>query len=133
MKTIFISFISGLVFSIGLIISQMINPSKVRGFLNIFGDWDFTLALVMGGAVITNFITFKLILKKSPLIGEKFYLPVKNTIDRRLVIGSSLFGIGWGLIGICPGPAIVNIATFQTPVLIFVAAMLTGMLIGKKV
>ncbi len=127
-----IGLIGGLLFSVGLVVSGMINPKKVIGFLDAFGDWDMSLAFVMGGAVIVNLIVFRLILKREPVYNDKHNLPASNRhITKRLVIGSVLFGIGWGLVGICPGPAIVNLVTLQKNAVLFVAAMLVGMLAFK--
>ncbi|MBD64842.1 MAG: YeeE/YedE family protein [Halobacteriovoraceae bacterium] len=120
MKTFFISLISGIIFAIGLSISGMINPHKVKGFLDIFGNWDYSLAFVMGGAVGLNYFTFKYFEKKHEL-------NTPTAIDKNLIIGSALFGIGWGLIGICPGPGIVNLINFDLGILVFVVAMLLGM------
>ena len=131
MKT-FMSLIAGLIFSTGLVILGMINPDKVIGFLDVFGSWDYSLAFVMGGAVLLNLITFKFLkMKESPFLGDKFEWPNANEIDSKLVIGSSMFGVGWGLIGICPGPGIVNLATFEPKILVFVISMLTGMFVFK--
>ena len=131
MSTMF-SFLSGLVFSIGLVISGMINPKKVIGFLDIFGQWDYSLAFVMGGAVVFNLVSFKLLKKKSsPLFTKEFNLPTAVKIDRSLIIGSALFGVGWGIAGICPGPGIVNIVTLEPKVLVFIISMIVGM-IGFK-
>lgn len=130
--TILISFISGLIFSIGLGLSGMVNPQKVIGFLDIFGEWDFALAFVMAGAVAINFIAFKLLNGFSkPICAPKFHWPTAKYVDRKLVIGSSLFGVGWGLIGICPGPGLVNIVTLEPKMLVFVLSMITGMLAFK--
>lgn len=125
--------LSGLVFSVGLVVSGMINPQKVKGFLDIFGDWDYALIFVMGGAVAFNMLAYLIIFKSVPFIGSQFFLPTKKVVDKNLVIGSSLFGIGWGLTGICPGPGIVNLVTLNSNIFIFVASMIVGMLIFKKV
>ncbi len=122
-----ISFLAGFIFTIGLTVSGMINPEKVKGFLDIFGDWDYSLAFVMGGAVVFNFIAFKFLIKKKPVFASSHNLPTKLIVDRDLIIGAILFGIGWGLIGICPGPGIVNLITMETNIFIFVGSMLTGM------
>ena len=122
-----IAIVGGVLFSIGLVISGMINPNKVIGFLDIFGNWDYALAFVMGGAVIVNLILFPFILKKKPLCDETHHLPSNKQVDKKLIIGSALFGIGWGLVGICPGPGIVNLVTFDTKALAFVGAMIVGM------
>ena len=131
---IFFSFLSGVIFSIGLIISGMTNPQKVIGFLDIFGDWDYALVFVMGGAVCLNLLTFKLIAQKEkPLYSSHFDWPLKKSIDKKLILGASLFGLGWGLVGICPGPGVVNLITLNPKVLVFVACMLVGMFIGRRV
>jgi uncharacterized membrane protein YedE/YeeE len=115
-----ISFISGVIFSIGLIISGLIDPQKIVGFLDFFGDWDYDLALVMASAVLFNFLTFKFILKlKKPILTNYFFLPTKETIDFPLILGSILFGIGWGMIGLSPGPAIVNLIHGNTKIIMF--------------
>lgn len=126
------SFISGFIFSLGLVISGMTNPDKVIGFLDIFGKWDYALAFVMGGAVIFNVVSFKFIKKRnSPLFGEKIEWPTKKDIDKKLLVGSSLFGIGWGIAGICPGPGIANLVTLNPKVIVFVISMVIGMLLFK--
>jgi uncharacterized protein len=122
------SFACGLVFGLGLLISGMTEPSKVLGFLDIFGAWDATLAFVMAGAVAVSAIGFALARRRSaPLLATSFAWPTRRDIDAPLVAGSALFGIGWGLAGICPGPALVDLAGLGAPILVFVAAMLVGM------
>ena len=122
------SFIVGLVFGIGLLISGMTEPSKVLGFLDIFGAWDATLVFVMAGAVAVSAIGFALARSRgAPLLAPSFAWPTRRDIDAPLVIGSALFGVGWGLVGICPGPALVNLAALSAPIIIFVAAMVLGM------
>lgn len=123
-------FASGLLFGLGLVVSQMINPAKVIGFLDLAGDWDPSLALVMATAVAVTIPFFSLILKRErPLFEAKFSLPEKTDLDLRLVSGAALFGIGWGLAGLCPGPALVGVTSLNSSVLIFVAAMSLGMLL----
>jgi uncharacterized membrane protein YedE/YeeE len=123
-------FASGLLFGLGLVVSQMINPAKVIGFLDLAGDWDPSLALVMATALAVTIPFFRLILKrKSPLFEANFSLPDKTDLDLRLISGAVLFGIGWGLAGLCPGPALVGLTSLDSSVLIFVAAMLGGMLL----
>lgn len=118
---------SGIIFGIGLAISQMVNPQKVVGFLDVTGNWDPSLALVMGGAVAVTFIAFRLTRNsQSPLFDSMFHRPGKTRIDAPLVIGSAVFGIGWGLSGYCPGPGIATLATGSTEALVFVAAMIAG-------
>lgn len=119
---------SGLLFGAGLTISGMTDPHRVRGFLDIFGHWDPTLAFVMGGAVIVMAVAWRLRLRMAaPVFGEKFSLPDRTDLDARLIIGSALFGIGWGMAGLCPGPAVASLALAPMKVLPFVAAMLAGM------
>lgn len=130
---ILFSFISGFIFSLGLVIAGMTNPDKIIGFLNIFGEWDYALAFVMGGAVIFNVLSFKFIKRQnSPLFGTKFEWPTNNDIDKKLIIGSSLFGIGWGIAGICPGPGVANLITLNPKAIVFVISLLLGMYIFKK-
>lgn len=131
MKSIITSFTSGIIFSIGLSISGMTNPGKVKGFLDVFGNWDISLAFVMIGAIGLNFFTFKKITNKKPLFSDDHFLPTKKDIDRRLILGSSIFGIGWGLLGICPGPGIVNLVTLNSNAILFVISMTSGMLAFK--
>lgn len=122
-----IALLSGFLFSLGLIVSQMVNPAKVLNFLDVFGAWDPTLALVMGGALLVTVPAFRLILRRPhPLFAQRFSLPAKTQVDRRLIGGGIIFGIGWGLAGICPGPALVALASGLPPVLGFVAAMAAG-------
>ncbi len=129
MKNI-ITFISGLVFGLGLIISGMTNPAKVIGFLDITGNWDASLAFVMLGAITVGFFAFSHVeAKKITLFHEQIQLPEKVKITKRLIIGSMLFGAGWALAGFCPGPAIVALGAGYKKALIFVIAMLVGMLV----
>ena len=119
---------SGLLFGAGLTISGMTDPQRVRGFLDFFGDWDPTLAFVMGGAVLVMAVAWRLRTRMStPVFGEKFALPDRTDIDAPLVIGSALFGIGWGIAGLCPGPAVASLALSPMHALPFVVAMLAGM------
>jgi uncharacterized membrane protein YedE/YeeE len=122
------SFIVGLIFGIGLIFAGMTDPSKVIGFLDIAGNWDPSLAFVMGGAILVGFIAFRFANKRTTnFIGGAMHLPTKNDIDRRLIIGSLLFGAGWGMAGFCPGPAITSLGTGNPKAVIFVVAMVAGM------
>jgi uncharacterized membrane protein YedE/YeeE len=119
---------AGLVCGLGLTISQMVNPAKVVAFLDIFGDWDPSLALVMGGAVIVTFIGYRLVwLRKVPLLAPRFERPIDRRIGWRLATGAVLFGAGWGLVGLCPGPAISALGFGGWPALGFLAAMAAGM------
>ena len=124
------SLLAGLVFGLGLIISGMTDPSKVTGFLDLAGAWDPSLALVMGGAIGVGLIAFRLARKRSKAIfGGPIQLPAARQIDRRLVLGGLTFGVGWGLAGFCPGPALASLATGGSKPLIFTLAMLVGMAI----
>ena len=127
-----ISLISGTIFGIGLVVSQMINPEKVLGFLDLFGNWDPSLAFVMIGALIVSSPLFHLIKNKDkPLFAEKFNYSNNKEINNKLVIGSALFGAGWGLGGLCPGPAISSIALLNVNSIIFVVAMFVGFYLAK--
>ncbi|MGG6238796.1 DUF6691 family protein [Nodosilinea sp. AN01ver1] len=120
---------AGLLFGLGLGFSQMIDPQRVIGFLDVAGNWDATLAFVMGGAVLMTLISFRFILRQpAPLLGAKFYVPTRSDIDRPLVLGAALFGIGWGLGGYCPGPAIAALGLGSANPLLFLAAMIAGSL-----
>jgi len=121
------SFLAGLIFGLGLIVAGMANPAKVLGFLDLAGAWDPSLALVMAGAIAVGVGAFSLMRKRThSLLGAPMRLPSADRIDRRLVLGSLLFGVGWGLAGICPGPALV-LAGYGLPKgLVFIAAMIAG-------
>lgn len=124
------SFVCGLIFGFGLLISGMTQPVKVLGFLDIFGRWDPTLAFVMAAALVVSGIGFALVRQgRRPLLATQYLWPTRTDIDRRLVVGSVLFGIGWGLVGLCPGPALVNLAGLMPSVMVFVLAMAAGMII----
>ncbi len=122
------SLLAGLVFGLGLIVSGMANPAKVLGFLDLAGAWDPSLVLVMGGAIAVGAIAFFAARKRVvSLLGSPMRLPTSRDIDRRLVGGSLLFGIGWGIAGFCPGPGLVALGMGEVKALVFVAAMLAGM------
>jgi len=122
-------FVVGLLFGVGLMASGMTDPGKVIGFLDLFGAWDPSLALVMGGAVVVGFFAFALAKKRTTtFLGGALRFPTSTQMDKPLVIGSLLFGAGWGLGGFCPGPALVSMADGQSKAMLFVAAMLVGML-----
>ena len=124
------SLLAGLLFGLGLIVSGMVNPGKVLGFLDVAGQWDPSLMLVMGGAIAVGWVAFGIAKKRAlTLIGEKIDLPTSTIIDLRLIWGSALFGIGWGLGGFCPGPALVGVGMGLPSALIFVAAMIAGMVL----
>ena len=128
--SIFSAFIAGLVFGIGLILSGMSDPAKVIGFLDIAGRWDPSLAFVMAGAIAVGVFAFALAGRRSAtFLGDAMRLPQRRDIDVRLVLGSVIFGIGWGLAGFCPGPALVASAAGETKAALFVLAMLVGMAI----
>ena len=128
--TVVIAAIVGLIFGLGLLVSGMANPHKVLGFLDLAGPWDPSLALVMGGAVAVGLVGFALASKRQrSLLGEPMQLPTRKDIDAPLVIGAALFGIGWGLAGYCPGPALIGITAGMTSAIIFSAAMLAGMVL----
>ncbi|MFG6490373.1 DUF6691 family protein [Roseateles sp. BYS78W] len=120
--------LAGLVFGLGLILSGMASPAKVLGFLDLAGSWDPSLALVMVGAIAVGLVAFAIARRRTTtLLGVRLWLPTVTAIDRRLVVGSLLFGIGWGLAGFCPGPALVALGMGVPKAVVFVAAMLAGM------
>ena len=122
------SLLSGLVFGLGLIVSGMADPAKVLGFLDVTGHWDPSLAFVMAGAIAVGVLAFAAAGRRTrSVLGAEMRLPTARGIDRRLVAGSMLFGIGWGIAGFCPGPALVSLGMGEAKALIFVAAMLAGM------
>ncbi len=130
MRTI-VALFCGAIFGAGLTVSDMINPQRVLNFLDFAGTWDPTLMFVMGGALITTAFGYRAVFQaRMPLMGDKFNLPIAQSIDWRLVGGAGLFGIGWGLAGVCPGPAVVDLATMRPEVFAFVGAMLIGMLVA---
>ena len=125
---IFIVIANGLLFGLGLIVSGMANPAKVLGFLDIFGRWDASLAFVMGGAVVVTAIGFRTIFKaQKPLYAGQFSIPSRTDIDLPLVGGATLFGVGWALVGLCPGPAIAAMTAAPESTGVFVISMLIGM------
>ena len=128
-----VAFAAGLLFALGLGIGGMTQPSKVIGFLDVAGDWDPSLAFVMGGALLVYAIVARLALARpAPMLETKFFVPTRRDIDRPLVLGAVLFGAGWGLAGYCPGPALVSLASGRAAVIVFVAAMLLGMWIEQR-
>ncbi len=129
MPLVLASFACGLIFGAGLLISGMTDTTKVLGFLDIFGAWDATLAFVMAGAVAVSSVGFALAKRRgAPVFSAQSLWPTRKDIDAPLVAGAVLFGIGWGLVGLCPGPALVNLAGLGWPVIAFVAAMAVGMI-----
>ena len=128
----FISLLSGLLFGFGLALAQMTNPAKIIDFLDFSGTWDPTLALVMGGAVLVTLISFRFILRHPhPLLGGGFQLPTRSDIDIPLVAGAAIFGIGWGLGGLCPGPGIAAIAQGIWEPVVFTLGLAGGMLVFR--
>ena len=120
--------VSGTLFGAGLTLSGMTDPARVRGFLDVFGAWDPTLVFVMGGAVLVMAVAWRIRNRMgTPIFAERFSLPDRNDLDGRLITGSILFGIGWGIAGLCPGPAVASLALSPLSVLPFVLAMLAGM------
>jgi|APTNR8051073442_1049403.scaffolds.fasta_scaffold05222_7 hypothetical protein len=129
---LFVAFVTGSLFGVGLTVSHMIDPPKILSFLDVAaiarGAWDPSLALVMAGALTVTYVGYALALRRrQPLLAPAFALPTRRDIDVRLVAGSALFGLGWGLVGFCPGPALAAVATGSGKALVFVAAMLSGM------
>lgn len=123
---------SGLVFGLGMAISGMTNTERVQGFLDLAGQWDPTLAFVMGAGLVVTFIGYKFILKNpAPLFADTFAMPGKRDIDKALIIGAVLFGIGWGLVGYCPGPAIAGLSYGYSATLLFVPIMIIGLLLAR--
>ncbi|RIJ21677.1 YeeE/YedE family protein [Henriciella barbarensis] len=121
--------LAGLTFGLGLVISQMVNPAKVIAFLDLFGNWDPSLAFVMGAALIVTAIGYRLVwLRQRPVLADSFQVPGNRKVDAKLATGAVLFGIGWGLVGLCPGPAIAALTIGGGPALGFLAAMAVGML-----
>lgn len=129
-----VSLVSGTLFGAGLAVGTMTNPVRVRGFLDVFGDWDPTLAFVMGGAVLVMGIAWRIQPRlKRPIFADGFSLPDRRDLDGRLLLGAAIFGVGWGIAGLCPGPAFAGLAMAPLPALVFVAAMLAGMAAARLV
>ena len=123
-----VTYLAGLIFGVGLCISGMNRPEKVLGFLDIAGLWDPSLAFVMAGAIGVAFFAFRLAATRARAwLGDPMRLPTSTTVDRRLLAGSAIFGLGWGLAGVCPGPAIVDLGFLDPRAAVFVVAMLAGM------
>ena len=122
-------FVCGFIFGLGLLISGMTQPTKVLNFLDLFGAWDPSLAVVMVAALAVSGVGFAVVKQRAPLLAPRNLWPSRTDIDRPLLIGSALFGIGWGLVGLCPGPALENLATLSPRVIVFVSAMAAGMVL----
>ena len=134
MKLIFSAFASGLIFGLGLIISQMVNPAKVLAFLDIFGDWDPTLAVVMGAAVAASALGHFVAKRRGvPVFASRLEIPMRRDLEPRLLAGAAIFGVGWGLVGFCPGPALTALPLGLWQVFVFVASMLAGMALFRFV
>ncbi len=132
MRSLVSSFVSGALFGAGLTVSQMVNPAKVVGFLDFAGSWDPSLALVMASALAVSAVAYRMALRRpAPLCAAEFHVPTSRRIDGRLVVGSALFGVGWGIAGFCPGPALVSASFGLTQPVLFVVAMLAGMAIWE--
>ena len=129
----FVSFIVGALFGLGLLTSGMTDTTKVQGWLDIFGNWDPTLAFVMGGAIIPMAIAWQLTRGRKPVLAAAFPAPPEPTRGRNLVVGSTLFGLGWGLAGLCPGPALASLSFGGIGGLLFVLAMIAGMAIAPPI
>ncbi len=124
--------LAGVLFSVGLAVAGMTQPEKVLSFLDFFGAWDPSLAFVMLGAITVYFSANRFALKRSaPILDSVFHLPARRDIDSKLLLGAAVFGVGWGLAGYCPGPALSSLATLKVPVLVFCAAMACGMLVPE--
>ncbi|MDA8870171.1 YeeE/YedE family protein [Rhizobiaceae bacterium] len=130
---ILFGFLSGLVFGVGLVISGMSDPAKVLNFLDVLGPWDPSLAFVMGGASVTAFIGYRLVWRREkPVLTGNFDIPTNTAIDRPLLTGATLFGIGWGVGGFCPGPAWTALPLLAPGTLVFIPAMLIGLWLGSR-
>lgn len=128
MRAALVSLTSGTLFGAGLALGGMTDPARVRGFLDLFGDWDPTLAFVMGGAVLVMAIAWRIVPRLTqPLIDDQFHLPTRSDLTPSLIGGAALFGVGWGIAGLCPGPGIAALVIEPMAAAIFVAAMLAGM------
>lgn len=132
MREIMAGLLTGLLFGLGLCLSGMTSPAIVQGFLDIAGDWNPTLIFVMAGGVVVTFLGYRLVVPKTrPLWASGFLLPSAKAIDAPLISGAAIFGVGWGLAGYCPGPAMVSLASGRSAVFIFVVAMLAGMILVR--
>jgi uncharacterized membrane protein YedE/YeeE len=133
MARVAVAFAVGIIFALGLAVSEMINPARVIGFLNVTGRWDPTLLLVMAGALAVTVPMFPLILRRSkPLLAPQFSLPTKTRVDPPLILGAVIFGVGWGLVGFCPGPALAALASGSPEVMLFVSAMVVGQWLASR-
>ena len=132
MKNAIIAFVTGFVFAVGLAVGGMTQPAKVVAFLDFLGNWDPSLAFVMGGAIAVYLPLYKLATQRNtPMFAARFLIPTRRDLDRRLLIGAGLFGIGWGLGGFCPGPALTSVGSLMPAALVFTAAMFAGFLLHR--
>ena len=132
MKQLFITAIAGFIFGLGLSISQMINPDRVLNFLDVSGNWDPTLLFTMAGALMVTLFSFRITLKRNkPVLANNFRLPSRSDIDNKLVMGAALFGIGWGMTGYCPGPAVASLGLGSINSIIIVLSITSGFLLHK--
>jgi len=128
------AFLAGFVFALGLGVSGMTDTTKVIGFLTLGENWNPALMLVMGGAIAVHFVFYKIVTKRqSPLFDEMFHIPTRTDLTGRLIVGSVLFGLGWGMGGICPGPGIISLASGHTDVFVFIASMIAGAVLCQQV
>lgn len=126
--------LAGLVFGTGLSLSEMTDRHRVLGFLDVAGDWDPTLLFVMGGAVLVTLITFRFVLRRPrPVLEQQFHLPSKKQVDAPIVVGAAVFGIGWGLAGYCPGPALASLTSLTLNPIVFCIALIAGSLLAKRI
>jgi len=133
-RTVWIALLSGLLFGAGLAVSGMADPARVRAFLDVAGRWDPTLGFVMAGALLPMIVAWRIKARLDrPLVGDSFNVPATTRIDRKLVSGAILFGVGWGIAGLCPGPAIADLALRPLPAAWFVTAMLGGMFVNRLI
>jgi uncharacterized protein len=130
---LFLAFIAGGLFGAGLLISGMTDTKKLQDWLDIFGDWDPTLTFVMGGAIIPMAVAWRLTKTRAPLVGGDFQTPQEPKLERKLILGSVLFGLGWGLVGLCPGPTLASLSFGGWANITFILAMLVGMIVTPKI
>lgn len=128
------SFVSGALFSVGLALSGMTQPAKITGFLDVFGNWDHSLVFVLASAVGVYYLSFQIITRrKSPVIATTFQIPTRNDVDLRTTVGALIFGVGWGISGLCPGPILTTLATATIPVVILLVSMVVGLFIAPLI
>lgn len=132
MRNTLVAFVTGLLFAVGLAVAGMTQPQKVVAFLDFFGDWDPSLAFVMGGAILVYLPAYRIITRRrTPLFAARFLVPTRRDLDARLLVGAGLFGIDWGLGGFCPGPGLTAVGSLAAPALMFVASMFAGFMLHR--